>query len=533
MNAHSKSVSLDLLPTGCHVVWFKRDLRLHDHAALSAAAAAGPVLCIYVFEPEIWRQPDTSGRQWHFIQESLVDLNKSLRQRGGTLLCLMGEIVDQLEAIHRILPIQGLYAHEETGNDQTFQRDKAVGQWCRMNGVGWHEFRQFGVTRHLRSRDDWKDHWEAHTEAEVLPVPLLRWSLIPEMKSKTTWTGLRVCLAESMPDFIQDDPYSRQHGGRREAVKIFKDFLSRRSQSYRGGISSPLSATSACSRISAHLAYGCLSMREVVQAARRQLAKSENLTVHHRRGLEAFVSRLYWHCHFIQKFESQPDIEHFNMHRGYDGLRESGWSETNFEALVNARTGWPLVDACVMMLRQTGWLNFRMRAMLVSVASYALWLHWRRVGQWLASQFTDYEPGIHWSQMQMQAGTTGINTTRVYNPIKQARDHDPNGYFVRHWLPYMRQVPDAWIFEPWRMPDSLQQLHGLKPGVDIPVPVVDFEIATREAKSRVYAVRQDPDNKAEKKQILEKHGSRRRLTQNTRRSPCLQSDQAQLRLELL
>jgi deoxyribodipyrimidine photo-lyase len=221
------------------------------------------------------------------------------------------------------------------------------------------------------------------------------------------------------------------------------------------------------------------------------------------------MSRLYWHCHFIQKLESQPDIEWRNLHRGYDGLREGEWNVAHFDALMNARTGWPLVDACVTMLRQTGWLNFRMRAMLVSVASYALWLHWRPVGEWLARQFTDYEPGIHWSQMQMQAGTTGINTTRVYNPIKQARDQDPDGRFVRQWLPYMRQVPDAWLFEPWRMPETLQHQHGLLPG-DLPTPLVDFESATRLAKARVHALRRQPDVRAAKSAIVHKHGSRQR-----------------------
>jgi deoxyribodipyrimidine photolyase len=129
------------------------------------------------------------------------------------------------------------------------------------------------------------------------------------------------------------------------------------------------------------------------------------------------------------------------------------------------------------MLNHTGWLNFRMRAMLVSVASYPLWLHWQPVGIWLARQFLGYEPGIHWSQMQMQAGTTGINTTRVYNPLKKARDHDPQGHFVRHWLPALRRVPNEWLFEPWRMPLKLQQKCGVIVGVDIAEPLVDLESA--------------------------------------------------------
>ena len=109
----------------------------------------------------------------------------------------------------------------------------------------------------------------------------------------------------------------------------------------------------------------------------------------------------------------------------------------------------------------------------------------------------------------MQSGTTGINTTRVYNPIKQALDHDPEGRFVRRWLPAMRRVPDAWLFEPWRMPDSVQAQCGVRVGEDIPYPVVDLETATRAAKVRVHALRKQAEVRSAKAAIIEKHASRK------------------------
>ena len=169
-----------------------------------------------------------------------------------------------------------------------------------------------------------------------------------------------------------------------------------------------------------------------------------------------------------------------------------------------------MVDACVAMLRQTGWLNFRMRAMLVSVAAYPLWLHWREPGHWLARQFLDYEPGIHWSQMQMQSGTTGINTTRVYNPIKQAQDHDPSGQFVRHWLPVLQRVPDSWLLQPWRMPPSVQSACGVRVGVDWPEPLVDLEVSTRASKATLHQRRALPEVRAARHAIVQQHGSRGR-----------------------
>jgi len=245
-------------------------------------------------------------------------------------------------------------------------------------------------------------------------------------------------------------------------------------------------------------------MREVVQATTRTMAACHTADPR-RAGLRSVLSRLHWHCHFIQKLESEPDIEWHNMHPGYNGLRENHWQASHFEALTQGRTGWPLVDACVAMLQHTGWLNFRMRAMLVSVAAYPLWLHWREVGLWLARQLVDYEPGIHWSQMQMQSGTTGINTTRVYNPIKQARDQDPQGAFVRHWLPVLQRVPDAWLFEPWRMPPSVQQACGVQVGRDWPMPPVDLAQATRQAKARMHQRRAQPAVRAGKQAVLARH----------------------------
>ena len=485
------------------VVWFKRDLRVQDHAALHHAAQAGPVLCLYVVEPSVWAQPDAASQHYQFILESLRELHAELKRLGGRLHVVAGEVTATLARLWALAPFAGLYSHEETGNAVTFQRDLSVGRWCQQQGVVWQEFAQFGVVRRLKTRDVWQEHWEAHVAAPAWPVPAALGLVFVALPWKAT--PLPHALELGLPP---EAPTRRQPGGRQAGLSVWHSFLFDRCDQYRGGISSPLSAPTACSRLSAYLAYGCLSLREVVQAARQQSASLPSGTSFHKKGLTAFTSRLYWHCHFIQKLEMEPRLEYENLHRGYDGLREQDWSPAHFDALVQGRTGWPLVDACVAMLRETGWLNFRMRAMLVSVAAYPLWLHWRPVGQWLARQFLDYEPGIHWSQMQMQSGTTGINTARIYNPIKQAQDHDPHGHFVRRWLPAMRRVPDAWLFEPWRMPPDLQARYGVLVGQDIAMPLVNLEEATRQAKARLYTLRAQPVVRAAKAVIVEKHGSR-------------------------
>jgi deoxyribodipyrimidine photo-lyase len=206
-------------------------------------------------------------------------------------------------------------------------------------------------------------------------------------------------------------------------------------------------------------------------------------------------------------------MEFQNLHHAHDGIRDELLNELESQRRLQAwclgETGWPLVDACMAMLRQTGWINFRMRAMLMSTASYLYWLHWRESGLHLAREFLDYEPGIHWAQTQMQSGTTGINTLRIYSPIKQAKDQDSTGAFVRHWLPALKRVPDTWIFEPFLMPRNLQLQYGCVLDVDYPSPIVEIGQAMREARMKISAARKKEGVYTETQAIIQKHASRK------------------------
>jgi deoxyribodipyrimidine photo-lyase len=217
-------------------------------------------------------------------------------------------------------------------------------------------------------------------------------------------------------------------------------------------------------------------------------------------ALRSFGGRLRWHCHFIQKLEDEPSIEFENMHPLYNGLRENDFDDNFFNAWKLGRTGFPMIDACMRALITTGWINFRMRAMLMSFASYHLWLHWRRPALHLAKLFTDYEPGIHYSQTQMQSGTTGINSIRIYNPIKQGVDQDPKGSFIREWIPELRSHPAETIHTPWTCPSNLG---------DYPIPIVEEKSARKTAADNVYGLRKVGRHKQVAREIVEKHGSRK------------------------
>ena len=459
------------------IVWFKRDLRIVDHRPLIEASKRGPVLPLYVVETRLWQQPDSSKRQWLFCRESLLDLQRALATLGQPLVLRSGDVVEVLERARRQFGIDALWSHEETGNGWTYQRDKRVGAWAKQHGICWVEIPQFGVTRRLTSRNGWAKRWEEQMAEPITQPP----TSLPRLDGLDPGK-----IPDLPPGAIAPDPCPhRQLGGRRQGELEFRDFLNQRVERYCSSISSPNKAFTGCSRLSAYLAWGCLSMREVLQQSRTVKG----------RGVNSFGSRLHWHCHFIQKLEDEPSIEFQDFHPLMRGLRD--FDRVKLQAWAEGRTGVPFVDACMRALRAHGWINFRMRAMLMSFASYNLWLPWRQSGLHLARQFVDYEPGIHWSQCQMQSGSTSINTIRIYNPIKQGRDHDPEGLFIRHWCPELRDVPEIFIHEPWEL------------GGGMPSPIVDVTASMQEAKNRIWSIRRSAGFDRHADAIQQKHGSRK------------------------
>ena len=161
------------------VVWFKRDLRTRDHAPLVAAASLGePVIPLYVIEDEYWQLPDTSGRQWAFIRDSLDDLDRQLRKAGSRLLVMRGSVIDTLKQLQARQDVKRVFCHQETGGHWTFERDKAVIGWCSENQVEFREWNQFGVVRRLGDRNVWDRAWTELMRQPLLEAP----ARIPEMK---------------------------------------------------------------------------------------------------------------------------------------------------------------------------------------------------------------------------------------------------------------------------------------------------------------------------------------------------------------
>ncbi|WP_435259415.1 FAD-binding domain-containing protein [Thioclava sp. FR2] len=473
------------------LVWFKRDLRITDHPALTLGAGLGSVLPFYLIEPDYWALPDISARQWAFTADALESLRLELRGLGAPLVIRTGEAVATLDRICRQHRITTIVSHEETGNLWTYARDQRVAAWARGQGIDWREVPQSGVQRRLASRDGWARQRDDFMAAPALPAPVLR-----------PVDGLEPTPVPSAKALkLNEDPCPhRQIGGRGQATALLESFLIKRGEPYRSAMSSPLSGERACSRLSPHIALGTLSLREVVQATATRQA--ERPGGRWSGSLTSFQSRLAWRDHFIQKLEDEPSIEIRALHRIADTLRPRDPDPLRLAAWSNGETGLPFLDACMRYLNATGWLNFRMRSMVMAVASYHFWLDWRATGAVLARRFTDYEPGIHWPQVQMQSGVTGINTPRIYNPIKQGLDQDPTGAFTRRWVPELATVPDAYLQTPWRW-EGAKTLLGRR----YPEPIVDAMAAQRAARDAIFGLRKQ-SSREDIATILRRHASR-------------------------
>ena len=464
------------------IVWFKRDLRVVDHAPLAEAAHCDAALALFIIEPRWLDSPECHPRHVAWLLKCLAPLRDALAARGLPLLVRTGEAVEVLSALRGEFAFTQLFSHEETGPGWTYERDKAVARWCRVQGVAWTEWPQTGVVRRLQDRRGWAARWQKRMDAPGLPAPA-GFRAAPGFAPSalaSTLPSLRELGIANAPDIPP--------AGESAAQAMLASFVGGRALGYRQHLSSPLTAETGCSRLSEHLAFGTLSMRTLHQATEAAIRSTPCRELAY--GLRGFAGRLRWHCHFMQKLEDEPAIEWRNFARTADGLRPGDGTELSamdrerLQAWREGRTGFPMVDACMRQLVSSGWLNFRMRAMLVSFAAHHLWLHWREPGLFLARQFLDFEPGIHWSQMQMQSGTTGINTLRIYSPTKQALDHDPQGQYIRRWVPEFGTTA-------------------------YPVPIVDERSAVTAAKQQLHGLRQTREAHDEAGAIQDKHGSRK------------------------
>ncbi len=477
-----------------NIVWFKRDLRLQDNEAIyNAIATKTPTLLLYVFENSLQEDKHYSERHWNFIKQSLFDLNTQLIPYNTRVLCMSSEVIHAIGTLQQFWKIDQIFSHRETGIRITYERDKAFSRFCKNNLIQWVENDNNGIHRGLKNRESWREDCELYMNQQQFqfkpkPDSFLSIDKITELEN-----------VFNIVDLFTVPNKNFQPGGTTKGFEYLSSFFNGRYKNYSFHISKPELSRKGCSRLSPYLAWGNLSVRQVWQYAIKQRESSDTKI-----QIDAFTSRLQWQVHFVQKFEMEDIMEFESINSGYRKLKKQ-ISKAYKTAWKEGKTGYPLVDACMRCLKETGYINFRMRALVVSFFTHNLWQPWQEASAHLSSMFLDFEPGIHFPQLQMQAGETGINTLRIYNPVKNSIEHDPEGVFIKKWMPELRNVPVAYIHEPHKMPPLEQQFNNFEIGKDYPFPIVDMNTTRKRASDTLWQMKENALVKKESHRILKKH----------------------------
>ena len=463
------------------IIILNRNLRLLDNAALYYGSLKSNFIVIYLYDVDYWKANGKSSRQLKFSNDCLEELDKDLKNLNSKINIFNGSFYDLGKWIE--MNYNNFSIHINHCTDVNYFRE------------GFDNFKEnfknkitvyddFGLQLNNFDRDTWSKNWNHIMNSDLLGVPKPS-----NNKDRLNLIGFSNFKNEISCEF--SGLSNIQEGGTSKAKELLETFLDQRCKGYRIKMSSPSQSENSCSRLSPHFTYGSISIRQVYQQLNKMLPELNN-----KKDLYSFKKRLYWHCHFVQKLHTEPELEFYSMHRMCDDLRPE-YDDEIIEKWIEGETGFPFLDACMKFLNENGWINFRMRAMIMSFASYNLWQPWQKTSPRLAELFTDYEPGIHISQVQMQSGVTGINLPRIYSIAKQSMDQDPDAVWTKNLLPQLKD------FDP-------KLIHNAELNASYIPQIVDLKTSAKFARDQVWGIRKSIEFKNEARKVYLKHGSRRK-----------------------
>ena len=459
------------------LVWFRRDLRDYDHAALyHALKRARQVFCVFIFDREILDAlPSPEDRRVAFIHHSVTELQQALAQHGGGLIVRYGQARDEIVLLATELGANAVYLNHDD-DPASLARDAAVGAALADNGIATHHYKDAviferdevltGAGTPFSVFTPYKNAWLK----KITPFYLHAYPVDIYLDRLAAHSTPIPCLQDmGFAPLTQTGriPATGMSGGR----QLLDDFLQRIDQYHE---TRDFPAVKGPSYLSVHLRFGTVSVRQLAAAAYQQSG----------RGAQTWLSELIWRDFYHQILAHRPDVaEGVSFKPQYNSLP---WPNPpgHFEAWANARTGYPLVDAAMRQINQTGYMHNRLRMVAASFLTKDLLVDWRLGEQYFADKLIDFDLAANSGGWQWAAsvGCDAQPWFRIFNPVTQSERFDPQGKFIRRYLPELACLPDKFIHAPWTLPGAEQQKLGCVLGRDYPLPIVDH------AEQRVQAL---------------------------------------------
>lgn len=467
------------------LVWFRRDLRDFDHAALyHALKKHTKVFCAFIFDAEILDAlPSHADRRVEFIHGSVVELDRSLHQRGGGLIVRHGKAQALIPALAARLGVAEVFTNRDY-EPAAIARDEEVAECLRALGIGFVACKDQVVFEKdevlTRSATPfsvftpYKKAWlAALTDFHLKAYPVAKYARhlapMPEGESIPSLAD----IGFEPTNLVEVGIEPGMAGGR----KLLDDFL-RRIDRYKARRDFP--ARKGVSYLSVHLRFGTVSIREL---ARLACARGGE-------GAHTWLSELIWRDFYFQILWHHPRVVTHAFRPEYDRVQ---WDEAPalFEAWRDGRTGYPIIDAAMRQIAHSGYMHNRLRMVVASFLTKDLGIDWRWGEKYFADQLNDFDLAANNGGWQW-AASTGCDAQpyfRIFNPLNQSEKFDPDGSFIRRYLPELAKVPDKFIHAPWTMPPIDQKLAGCEIGKDYPAPIVDHAQARARTLARFGVVK--------------------------------------------
>lgn len=452
------------------VWWIRRDLRLSDNQALAAAQkAAGQVIPLFIVDPVFEKSDYVGNKRRAFLWAGLRQLDADLRQIGSRLIVRHGQPQAVLANVLQASGAAAIFA-EEDFTSYARRRDGQIAEALPLTltpGVVVHPpgtvLKQDGQPYTVFTPFK-KNAW--------LQRPLPRTAdIIPAPKKLETPAEIKSDSLPQTPELPETVPFAPGEAeAQRRLASFAQDGIARYAEER------DMVAIDGTAQLSPYLRFGMVSARQAVVTAVNAMQQANSKEA--RKGAETWLSELIWREFYVHILYHFPHVLKSSFRPEYN---EIPWRnrEDEFAAWGNGRTGYPIVDAAMRQLNTTGWMHNRARMIVASFLVKDLLINWQWGEKYFMQQLVDGDPAANNGGWQWTAGT-GTDAApyfRIFNPTSQAQKFDPDGRYIRHWLPELANVPNDYLYEPWQMPPMIQKSANCQIGRDYPRPIVDHHEA--------------------------------------------------------